>query len=227
MKMKKIIITIDGPASSGKSTTARLVAQRLGYTYIDTGAMYRAATLYWLRSGKELNEENICSLLETMDVKINIVNSEQRTILNGEDVSDDIRLPDVTKYVSPVSAVGCVREELVELQRKLGKGGASVLDGRDTGTVVFPNADLKIFLVASIEARAMRRKLEFEGKGIFIGLDDMISQITDRDRYDSSREISPLKQAEDAVVIDNSLMTIEQQVESVVDMAIKIMTKKD
>ena len=156
--MKKIIIAIDGPSGSGKSTTAREAAKILNYLYIDTGAMYRAVTLGWLRSGKEFNEDFICELVKNLNLDLKITNEGQKTFLNGLDVSFDIRKPDVTRWVSPVSAIDCVRTAMVEIQRNMGKSGGVVMDGRDIGTVVFPEAQLKIFLVASIEERAVRRQ---------------------------------------------------------------------
>lgn len=220
--MKNITIAIDGPAGSGKSTTARLVAEKLGYIYIDTGAMYRAVTLYWLRSNKDLHETIICSMLN--DIKIQILQSDlgQRTILNGEDVSELIRLPDVSKYVSPISAFQCVREKLVNMQRELGKNGGVVMDGRDIGTVVFPNAELKIFLIASQDARAHRRALELKQKGIDVSIDDIKKQLIERDNFDSNREISPLKKAQDAIIVDTSDLTIEEQTNIILNLAKKL-----
>lgn len=220
--MKKIKIAIDGPAGSGKTTTAKIVAEKLGYIYIDTGAMYRAVTLAWIRSGKELNENIICNLMENIDIKLKNSSTGQRTFLNNEDVSDDIRLPEVTKSVSPVSAIGCVREKLVAMQRELGKHGAAVLDGRDIGTVVFPDAELKIYLVASVDSRAERRTKELREKNMEFSVEEIKDQIIDRDNYDSSRAISPLRKAEDATEIDTSNLTIQQQCELIIDFAIKI-----
>jgi len=220
--MKKIKIAIDGPAGSGKTTTAKIVAEKLGYIYIDTGAMYRAVTLAWLRSGKELNDDNLCKLINEISVDIKNTNDGQRTFLNGDDVSDDIRLPEVTNKVSPVSAVGCVREKLVAMQRELGRNGAVVLDGRDIGTVVFPDADLKIFLIADEDARASRRTKELKAKGIELNVEEIKKQIIDRDNYDSSRSISPLRKADDAIEIDTSNLTIQQQCDLIIDFAKKL-----
>lgn len=217
--MKKITVAIDGPAGSGKSTTARLVAQTLGYVYIDTGAMYRAVTLAWLREKTDLTEENICSLMDRIKISLKQSEAGQKTFLNDEDVSDEIRTPIVTKFVSPVSAMGCVREKMVSQQRELGRDGGVVMDGRDIGTVVFPSAELKIFLIASIQARAERRRLELVAKGINVGFDELIKQIADRDNYDSSRSLSPLTKAEDAFEIDTSYLTIEEQTGLVVNYA--------
>ncbi len=223
--MKKIIIAIDGPAGSGKSTTARLAAERLGYIYIDTGAMYRAVTLAWLRSKLEMSEDILCKLLLNLHIELKPSEQGQRTYLNGEDVSDEIHSIEVTKNVSPVSAVGCVREKLVDMQRELGKNGGVVMDGRDIGTVVLPNADLKIFLIASVDARAMRRTLELKDKGIIESVKEIKEQIITRDLFDSSRDISPLKKAGDAIEIDTSNLTIEEQTEKVVVLAKEIIQK--
>ncbi|ROL60961.1 (d)CMP kinase [Bacteroidetes/Chlorobi group bacterium ChocPot_Mid] len=220
--MKRIKIAIDGPAGSGKTTTAKIVAEKLGYIYIDTGAMYRAVTLAWLRSGTELNDTNLCKLINEISVYIHNTSIGQRTFLNGVDVSDDIRLPEVTKNVSPVSAVGCVREKLVAMQRELGKNGAVVLDGRDIGTVVFPDAELKIFLIANENARAERRTKELREKGIELTVEEIKQQIVARDNYDSQRSISPLRKADDAIEIDTSNLTIQQQSDLIIDLANKI-----
>ncbi len=220
--MKKIVIAIDGPAGSGKSSSAKIVAERLGYIYIDTGAMYRAVTLEALRRGIAENEAEICKILDEINIELRTSPQGQRTILNGEDVSDDIRLPGVTRLVSPVSAIGCVREKLVAEQRRIGERGGIVMDGRDIGTVVFPNAELKIYLVASIEARTERRAKELRAKGIRVEIEEIKKQIIERDNYDSSRAISPLRKAEDAILIDTSEMTLEQQSELIIELANKI-----
>jgi cytidylate kinase len=223
--MKKIIIAIDGPAGSGKSTTARIVAEKLGYVYIDTGAMYRAVTLAWLRIKEELAEHIICAMLANINIELKTTEYGLKTYLNNEDVSDDIRMPEVTKYVSPVSAIACVREKLVEMQRRLGEKGGVVMDGRDIGSVVFPNAELKIFLVASVEARAKRRFLELYNKGFLESEENIKIQITERDKYDSSRKISPLVKAEDAIEVDTSLLTIEEQTEKVFRLVLETVNK--
>lgn len=219
---KKIIIAIDGYAGSGKSTTARLVAKKLGYTYIDTGSMYRAVTLMWLRTGTELTQENICPLMKNIKLELLQGSNGQIVLLNGEDVSLQIRSPEVSSYVSPVSALRCVREKMVEQQRQMGKDGGVVMDGRDIGTYVFPNAELKIFLTASIEERARRRLKELAEKQIYEPLENLIKNITERDHYDSNREISPLRKAQDAIEIDTTNLTIEEQCSIILDLAKKL-----
>ncbi len=220
--MNNIIIAIDGPAGSGKSTTAKSVAQKLGYIYIDTGAMYRAVTLAWISSGREMAEDVVCNLMKDIEIDIVHTNEGQLTLLNGKDVSKEIRLPEVTARVSEISAMGCVRELLVEQQRKIAKDGGAILDGRDIGTVVFPNAELKIFLIASAETRAIRRALELKEKGNEIPVDEIKKQIIQRDNHDSSRSNSPLRKAEDAIEIDTSHLTIEEQVDKVVSLTKKV-----
>jgi len=224
--MNKIVIAIDGPSGSGKTTSARIIAERLNYIYIDTGAMYRAVTLAAIRAGIAEHEEKICEMMSR--VKIDLLQSElgQRTILNGEDVSDAIRLHEVTKLVSPVSAIGCVREIMVAQQRLIGANGGVVMDGRDIGTVVFPNAELKLFLIASPDARAFRRSKELIEKGIECNQEEIKEQILYRDKYDSSREISPLKKADDAIEIDTSDLTIDEQTRIIYKLAIEVLNKR-
>ncbi len=220
--MKKgIIIAIDGPAGSGKSTTAKLLAQKLGYKYIDTGAMYRAVTLFWLRKHLPLEEKAVCQILPEISIDLQYNNNGLSIFLNGEDVSEAIRLPEVTNFVSPISTYKCVREFLVEQQRTIGANGAVVMDGRDIGTVVFPNADLKIFLVASVEERVRRRLLELEQKGVAISPEEVRKQIIERDRIDSTRQHSPLQKALDAIEIDTTNLTIEEQVEKIYHLALE------
>lgn len=225
--MKNIIIAIDGPAGSGKSTTAKIVAEKLGYIYIDTGAMYRAVTLACIEQNIEINDSEVAKLVDTLEIELRQSVNGQRTILNGRDVSDDIRTPEVTKLVSPVSAMEYVRTKMVKQQRQIGKIGGVVMDGRDIGTVVFPNADLKIYLVASIEARAVRRKLELSSKGFDVSIEDLKSQINARDQYDSTRNISPLRKAEDAIEIDTSNITIDQQTSRILNLVTNLIKGAD
>jgi len=225
--MRKIIIAIDGPAGSGKSTTARLVAQRLGYIYIDTGAMYRALTLKVIESGIDPgDEERIAKLAE--ETKIELLygkNGDLKVFLDGNDVSERIRSPQVTSLVSLVSAHPKVREVMVKKQRELGKNGGVVMDGRDIGTVVFPEADLKIFMKADIKERAKRRQKEMENQGFHVEIDEVIKEIEERDRFDSTREVAPLKKADDAIEIDTTNLTIEEQVEMVLKKAYELINQ--
>ncbi len=212
--MKKLIIAIDGPAASGKSTTARLVAEKLGYVYVDTGAMYRAMTLKVLEGHIDPHdEERIAAIADKTEIGIQQSDSKIRVSLDGRDVTDAIRNPSVTRAVSAVSALQCVREVMVREQRRIGEAGGIVVEGRDIGTVVFPHADVKIFMIAEVGQRAKRRRFELEQQGIAIGVDELAKEILVRDQKDSQRNISPLKKADDAVVLDTTALTIEEQVE--------------
>lgn len=215
--MKKIIIALDGPAGSGKSTTARLVAEKLGYTYVDTGAMYRAITLAALEQNIQLEETPLTELVKMIEVELRQSPKGQRTFLNGVDVSERIRETDVTANVSVVSAISSVRQKMVLLQKRLGESGGIVMDGRDIGTVVFPQAELKVFMVADIRKRAARRYAEMGNTDNSI--EDIAALIAQRDILDSTREISPLTKADDAVEIDTSDLTIQQQVEMILQLA--------
>lgn len=217
--MKKITIAIDGHSSCGKSTMAKQLAADLGYIYVDTGAMYRAVTLYALRNGlmnaetKEIKTEALQQQID--DVKIGFVLNEQgqkQTVLNGEVVEQEIRQMLVSNCVSPVAALGFVRAHLVALQQKMGEEGGIVMDGRDIGTVVFPNAELKVFVTASAEVRAQRRLAELQGKGdTTTTFEEVLKNVEERDYIDTHREVTPLRQAEDAKLLDNSNMTIPEQ----------------
>lgn len=221
MSRTRLIIAIDGPAASGKSTTARHVAERLGYTYIDTGAMYRAVTLAVLRNGLDPNDRAAVEAIAA-EVSVQLRHSpegNQIVLLNGEDVSVAIRAPEVTADVSAVSSHEGVRRRLVQIQHTIGAEGGIVMDGRDIGTVVFPDADLKIFMVADIRARAERRRAELLAMGSDVTVDGLADQIAARDHLDSSRANSPLRRADDAIEIDTSALDIEQQVELVVALA--------
>lgn len=220
--MKKIIIAIDGPAASGKSSSAKIIAETLGYTYIDTGAMYRAVTLAFLKTKREYVEKEVIELCDKIKIELFPSDKGQRTFLNGEDVSDAIRTPEVTKWVSPVSAIAEVRQKLVDMQRKMGKKGGIVMDGRDIGTVVFPNAELKIFLIASVATRAMRRFKEHQANGENLSIEEIEKDIIRRDEYDSTRETSPLTKAADAIEIDTSDMTLDEQSQYIVNLARKV-----
>ena len=216
MMPEKIRIAIDGPAASGKSTTARLLAQKLGYLYIDTGAMYRAATLSVLRAGINVHDEQaVVEHVKKIKITLKIVNGIQRTFLNDEDVSDQIRTPEINQVISIISSYPGVRKVLIEQQRELAKHGGVVMDGRDIGTVVLPDAEVKVFLVASLEERARRRQLDLERQGIKMDLEEIKKEIANRDRLDSSRAQSPLKKAQDARELDTTHLSIRQQVEKI------------
>ena len=220
MRPRKLVIAIDGPAASGKSTTARLVAERLGYVHVDTGAMYRAVTLKVLRAGLSPEDrESIAALLTTTRVELRNMGGALRIFLDGVDVTGPIRTQEVTRAVSAVSRLREVRTAMVREQRAMGKDGGIVLEGRDIGTVVFPDADLKFFIIAGIEARALRRQRELQEKGTRADLEELKREIAERDRLDSSRAESPLRKAEGAIEIDTSNLSIEEQVNQVVTIA--------
>ena len=213
--MKKIIIAMDGHSSCGKSTMAKALAKAIGYTYIDTGAMYRAVTLYAMRRGfigeNGIDEESLRREMPQIKITFGHENGMQYTILNGENVERQIRGMEVSGNVSPISAIGFVREAMVSLQREMGRQGAVIMDGRDIGTTVFPNAELKIFVTASDEIRAQRRFDELKAKGENPVFEDVLKNVRERDYIDSHRAVSPLRKADDAIVLDNSHMTIEEQ----------------
>ena len=210
------VIAIDGPAGSGKGTITKLVGEKLGLINIDTGATFRCVALNMLQEKISIDEqEKIEKLLE----KINIDIKENGEIyLNGQEVTERIRENDVTNFVSPVSAIKCVREKLLEVQRNIAKGKNVIMEGRDIGTVVFPNADIKIYLDASSEERAKRRVKQNEEKGIKSTYEEVLQNIIDRDKRDSNRKIAPLKQAQDAIYIDTTNMTIEEVVEKIIEL---------
>jgi len=209
---KKIIIAIDGHSSCGKSTLAKELSKILGYGYVDTGAMYRAITLYFIQHKIELNQEDqVATALKNIRITFVNKNGLNRTILNGEDVEEEIRKMYVSDLVSPVATISSVRKAMVKQQQEMGKQKGIILDGRDIGTVVFPNAALKLFVTAAIETRVKRRYLELCQKGISVKLEEVAANLAERDQIDSNRVDSPLKQAEDAILIDNTnLDRVEQ-----------------
>ncbi|AKO93981.1 (d)CMP kinase [Priestia filamentosa] len=217
---KHISIAIDGPAAAGKSTVAKIVATNLSYIYVDTGAMYRALTYEAQRTKVNLqNEQALIDLLYTLDITLKPSPQGQLIFINGEDVTEQIRTNEVTKEVSIVAKHGEVRKEMVDRQRKLAKGGGVVMDGRDIGTHVLPHAEVKVFLLASVEKRAYRRYEENKLKGFDSDLEQLKLDIAKRDKLDSEREVSPLRKAEDAVEIDTTSLTIEEVVAKILDLA--------
>ena len=213
--MKQLIVAIDGPAGAGKSTIAKKVAEALGYIYLDTGAMYRAVTLQFLESQQPFSEELVTKLAQEAKITFQREPGLNRVYLAGKEVTEAIRSQEVTGQVSLVAAVGGVREAMVDAQRELGKAGGVVLDGRDIGTVVFPQADVKVFLTASVEERARRRFLELQEKGVAVKLEDLAKDIARRDKFDSEREIAPLKCADNAHYLDSSHMDIPMVVNAI------------
>ncbi|NLJ43257.1 MAG: (d)CMP kinase [Bacteroidales bacterium] len=220
---RKLIIAIDGYSSCGKSTFAKAIARKLDYIYIDSGAMYRAVTLYCLRKGyagrEELKTANILNDIKIIDISFvyNPDISEYETYLNSENVEKEIRGIEVSSHVSRISQIPEVRDRMVALQRQIGVFKGIVMDGRDIGTVVFPDADLKIFMTASVDIRARRRFDELRGKNIHVDFEEIRNNIIARDIADENRDISPLRKAPDAIVLDNSRMTVSQQMDWVMD----------
>ena len=214
---KKIIIALDGFSSCGKSTFAKAIAARLGYIFIDTGAMYRAVTLYALEQGaigeNGVDEAAVVQLLPQINIsfRFNAERGASDVYVNGELVEDKIRSIEVSNAVSSVSSIGAVREKLVAMQQQMGRERGVVMDGRDIGTVVFPDAELKIFMTAEATVRAQRRYAELTAKGDNVTLEEILENVISRDKADMKRAISPLRQAEDAVVLDNSHMSVEEQ----------------
>jgi len=226
--MKRITVAVDGPAGSGKSTVAREVARRLGYMYVDTGAMYRAAALKARR--RDLNPDDEPGLIKLLkDTSIDLVADGDRLIilLDGEDVSQAIRTEEAGMDASAFSRSPAVRERLVDLQRHIGRSGGVVMEGRDIGTVVFPQAEYKIFLDATPETRASRRTKEFEAKGIHVEKSEILERVRRRDQQDSTRPLAPLKAAPDAIKIDTSEMTLEQVVNNVVEGISQLISMND
>jgi cytidylate kinase len=220
--MHKIVIAIDGYSGCGKSSTAKAVAQNLGYTYIDSGAMYRAATLHFLNNHVVLsNPKEVSKNLDSLEISfhLNSDNGKQETYLNGLNVEDEIRSMRVSDYVSEVSKIKEVRTELVAQQQKMGKKKGVVMDGRDIGTVVFPSAELKVFMSADLNIRAERRQKELLERGEMVALEKIVQNLAERDQIDTTRQESPLRKAEDAVELDTSLLEFEDQVNQIVSFA--------
>jgi cytidylate kinase len=220
----KYVIAIDGPGASGKSSTAKRLAEKLEYIYIDTGAMYRACGLAALENKIELSDlAALESMLEKIEIKIIYSNSGNKILLNSEDVSEKIREAEISKISSEIAVIGIVRDKMVELQRQMGAAGGVIMDGRDIGTVVFPQADFKFFMVADVCERAHRRWQELVERGRDVTFQAVKEELIWRDNNDSSRLISPLKKAEDAIEIDTTKMSIEQQVDFLYDYIINHM----
>jgi len=216
--MKKIIIAIDGNSGCGKSSTAKAIAKQLQYIYIDTGAMYRAVTYFFIKNNIDLkNEKDVAEALKQIDISFeyNIPTSKNETYLNGKNVEYQIRQMEVSNLVSPVSEISAVRRKLVEQQRRMGQGKGVVMDGRDIGTVVFPDAELKIYMTASLEVRAERRRLELLEKGVEVDIQEVIENLSKRDQIDSSRKDSPLRKADGAIEIDTSNLAFDEQVNKI------------
>ena len=222
--MKKITIAIDGFSSCGKSTMAQMLAKEVGYIYVDTGAMYRAVTLFAMRNGMiapngEVNRDELKQKMQTLRVefKLNEQTGRAETYLNGENVENEIRGMEVSSHVSAIAAIDFVRTALVEQQQRMGRDKGIVMDGRDIGTVVFPDAELKVFVTASAEIRAQRRFDELKGKGVEANFDEILNNVQQRDYIDSHREVSPLRKADDAIELDNGELTIAQQLQWLVE----------
>ncbi len=214
--MKKLTIAIDGPAGAGKSTVAQIVARQLNYVYIDTGAMYRAIT--WQAICQKLSGDDVKEIIQiarSCDLRLAYKNEKTHVSVDGVDITEQIRLPEVSRMVSAVALIPEVRAEMLVMQRNMGSEGGVVMDGRDIGTYVLPNADVKIFLTASIPERARRRWLELQQKGFDIGLEQMQQEIITRDKIDSEREAAPLMQAEDAILLDTTGLGIEEVVREI------------
>ena len=215
--MKNLVVAIDGPAGAGKSTVAQLAARKLGCTYIDTGAMYRAVAWKTLQRKQPVTDELILDVVKDVHVELAYVEGKTTVSVDGTDVTGEIRTPEVTAIVSQVAALGPVRSRMVELQRRMAAKGSVLMDGRDIATSVLPDANVKIFLTASIEERARRRFKEMQEKGYNVSMEELQKDIAARDKADSEREISPLVQAPDAELLDTSHMGIDEVVQAIID----------
>ena len=217
-----MIVAIDGPAASGKSTTAKMVAKKLEMTYLDTGAMYRAVTLALLRSNTDLDDyDSVCRVIDELELDIYDKGSKTIVKLDGEDISQAIRSLPVTENVSAVSAMKYIRQTMVEIQRNIGKKTNCVVEGRDIGTVVFPDAEFKIFMVADVNMRAERRFKDFYEMGENRSFQEVLADLKRRDEKDSTRAYSPLQKADEAIEIDTSMLSIDQQVEKIINLVKK------
>ena len=228
--MKKITIDIDGYSSCGKSTMAKDLAREMGYIYVDTGAMYRSVTLYALRHGLfnadgTIKTQELEAAMPNISIEQKLVDGETTTFLDGENVEREIRTLEVSNHVSPISALPFVRTALVAQQQRMGQAGGIVMDGRDIGTVVFPHAELKIFVTASAEVRAQRRYDELKQKGTPADYADILKNVQERDYIDSHREVSPLRKADDAIELDNSHMTIAEQKQWLLDRVTEVIKR--
>lgn len=225
MQLRKIVIAIDGYSACGKSTTAKAVANVLGYRYIDTGAMYRAVTLYFLEHHVALtNPKEVSRALEQIHITFKVnAKGKSETYLNGLNIEKEIRKMHVSEHVSQVSTLREVRVAMVEQQRRMGRERGVVMDGRDIGTVVFPNAELKVFMTADMMVRAHRRQQELMERDQLVDLDDVLANLKQRDHIDTTRAESPLRQADDAVIIDTTFITLDEQVDEVVQLALSRM----
>ena len=226
--MKRITIAIDGFSSCGKSTMAKALARNIGYLYFDSGAMYRAVTLFCMRNGMiidgDIEIETLRSRMNEIQItfKVDPESGNSITILNNEDVEHEIRSLEVSKMVSKVAALDCVRSEMIEQQREMGKAKGIVMDGRDIGTTVFPDAEMKVFVTASAEVRAQRRYDELAARGDNPNFDEILENVQQRDHIDQTREVSPLKKADDAILLDNSNLTREEQMDWLIELFNKL-----